>query len=270
MDCPKCGLKISEKNINIFTDIAQCPFCNIIIKGSDDNNEINTIYSINNISENKKLDCPKCNTLFLKEKININTDKAECEKCNFKFKISEILDNTIDDGFDLYSPPSGAWVRKENDSLIIGIDARNIASGFMTLSIVISCIVGFVVLSFYQIHNREVTLFLLFLTITTFLLPLIMVRTIFMNFFGKVEFTLDKYGGRILKGHSKIGITRKFTWAEIFSIREESRNTRDTVVILDGQKTIVFGMRLLDSRRHYLYRALKNIIYKVKIGKEFL
>jgi hypothetical protein len=47
MKCPKCNTEISNNNINIQTDIAQCPNCNYIFKISENLFEADDTFNIN-------------------------------------------------------------------------------------------------------------------------------------------------------------------------------------------------------------------------------
>ena len=64
--------------------------------------------------------CPKCKHEVQKEDVNIQTDVAKCDNCNSVFKISDIVKLFIDDGFDMFNPPKGAWINKNGNSLVFG------------------------------------------------------------------------------------------------------------------------------------------------------
>ena len=77
------------------------------------------------------MNCPKCKRLIEKENVNIQTDIAQCVNCGNIFKVSETLSNTINDGFNIDSPPKGAWIKKEDNDLIIGATTRSPIAFFL-------------------------------------------------------------------------------------------------------------------------------------------
>lgn len=228
--------------------------------------------------------CPSCNTEVQSRNINIQTDVAQCQNCNRVFKISAVLAGSKFrgysnfDGFDLNNPPNGAWIRAEMKQLVIGVTTRSPVAFFLVPFMVIWS-AG----SIGGIYGTQLVSGKFNLLISLFGIPFLIGAVVFWNLalmaiWGKVELTLDKYGGRIFTGIGKIGRTKKFTWDEIVSVREEEIYYRGSYrggkILLEGKRRISFGMGfgmgIKGSRRYYLFRALEQIIAKVKANKNFI
>ena len=96
-----------------------------------------------------------------------------------------------------------------------------------------------------------------------------------MAIWGKVELTLDKQGGKAFTGLGNIGISKKFTWDEISTVKEKQSNfnypgSQGGSILLEGKRRVSFGMGVKEGRRYYLFRSLKNILSKVKTNKNFV
>lgn len=95
-----------------------------------------------------------------------------------------------------------------------------------------------------------------------------------MAIWGKVELTIDKKGGKIFTGIGKIGRTKTFSWAEVSLIKEQqatgygkNRNYKSTEILLEGASRLSFGAGLSEPKRYYLFRALQDIMAKVKANR---
>jgi hypothetical protein len=221
------------------------------------------------------MNCPKCNTEIRKENINIMTDVGQCQNCNHVFKISENLDNDIYDGFDINNPPKGTWIRRELNQLVIGATTRSPIAFFIVPFMVVWS--GGSIGGIYgsQIINGEFNPLMSLFGIPFLIGSIIFWSFALMSIWGKVEVTLDKFGGKTFTGVGSIGLTKTFTWDEISTIKENQSNLRypgsqGGEIQLEGKKRISFGMGVKESRRFYLFRALKNIMGKAKSNKNFV
>lgn len=222
------------------------------------------------------MNCPKCKTEIKKENINIMTDVGQCQNCGHIFKISENLSSDIaDDGFDINNPPQGAWISRELNQVVIGVTTRSPIAFFLVPFMVVWS--GGSIGGIYgsQLIKGEFDLFMSLFGIPFLIGSIIFWSLAFMAIWGKVELTFDKLGGKVFTGVGNVGLTKKFTWDEISTVKENQSNFRypgsqGGVILLEGRKRISFGMGVNESRRYYLYRTLKDIISKVKANKNFV
>lgn len=213
--------------------------------------------------------CPKCNIEIQKQNINIQADVAQCQNCDAIFKISENLDERNADGFDLNNPPKGAWIRHEMNQIVIGATTRSPIAFFLVPFMLVWS--GSSIGGIYgtQLAKSEFDPFM-----SLFGVPFLIGSVIFwglalMAIGGKVELTLDKQGGRAFTGLGNVGLSKRFTWHEVSAVKEEQSNfnyrgSQGGSILLEGKRRISFGMGVKDSRRYYIYRALKSIISKMK------
>jgi len=221
------------------------------------------------------MNCPRCKNEIGKENINIMTDVGQCPHCDHIFKISENLTNETADGFDMNNPPKGAWIRRELDHTVIGATTRSPIAFFLVPFMIVWS--GGAIGGIYgtQILSGDFDPFL-----SLFGIPFIIGAILFwsltvMVIWGKVEMTLDKEGGKIFTGVGSLGLTKRFTWDEISSVKENESNFRypgsqGGDILLEGKKRISFGKGVNETRRYYLFRSLKSIIGKVKSNRKFL
>jgi len=217
--------------------------------------------------------CPKCNSEILRENINIHTDIAECIKCDNIFKISETVGD-IDDNFNINDTPTGTWMTKDLDSITVGATTRSPIAFFLVPFIIVWS--GFSIGGIYgnQIINGEFDL-----TSSLFGIPFLIGSLIFwsaalMAIWGKVELVLDKSGGSIFTGLGKIGLTKKFVWSDITTIKEVQSNynypgSTGGKINLEGKRRISFGLGVKESRRYYLIKVLQKIHSNVKTNRRF-
>ncbi|MEQ9466388.1 MAG: hypothetical protein RLN88_03200 [Ekhidna sp.] len=221
------------------------------------------------------MNCPNCNNEILNENINVQTDIAKCQSCNNIFKISDALTDSNSDGFDLNNPPKGTWIRSEMNQLVIGATTRSPIAFFLVPFMVVWS--GGSIGGIYgtQLAKGEFDPFMSLFGIPFLIGSIIFWSLALMAIWGKVELTLDKHGGKTFTGLGNIGLTKKFTWDEISSVREKQSNfnypgSQGGSILLEGKRRISFGMGVKESRRYYLFRALKNILSKVKSNKNFV
>lgn len=221
------------------------------------------------------MNCPNCTSEINKENINITTDVGQCQNCGHLFKISENISNEIDDGFDINQAPQGTWILKGPNQIIIGASTRSAIAFFLVPFMLVWSGASLGGIYGSQIISGEFNLLLSLFGIPFILGSILFWGITMMAIFGKVEITLGQYGGKIFTGIGKIGITKKFTWEEISTVKENKTNLRDLQnkggeILLEGKKRITLGKGLNDSRRYYLFRSLKIVIEKAKSNKNFI
>ena len=221
------------------------------------------------------MNCPNCNSVISRENINISTDIGQCQTCDHIFKISENLNNDIDDEFDINTPPNGAWITKKPQQITVGATTRSLLAFFL---------VPFMLVwsggSLGGIYGSQIISGKFDLAISLFGIPFILGSILFwgltiMSIWGKVEMTLDQIGGKLFTGVGSIGRRKTFTWEEISTIKEVQIYNRKSSgqskeIVLEGKKRISFGTGINESRRYYLYKSLKIIFVKAKSNKRFI
>ncbi|GAB3339238.1 hypothetical protein GCM10027429_25360 [Marivirga atlantica] len=219
--------------------------------------------------------CPNCNTDVQSQHINIQTDLAQCQSCHNIFKISEAFGNINSDGFDLNNPPKGTWIRHEMNQIVIGATTRSPIAFFLVPFMVVWS--GGSIGGIYgsQIIKGEFDPFMSLFGIPFLIGSVIFWSLALMAIWGKVELSLDKHGGKVFTGLGSIGLAKKFTWDEISTVSEKQNalnypGSRGSSILLEGKRRISFGKGVNNGRRYYLYRALKEILTKVKANKNFV
>lgn len=213
------------------------------------------------------MNCPKCKSEISKENINIQSNIAQCNSCDHIFKISENIEEYLDDGFNINKSPNGAWKYNEFNKTIIGATTRSPIAFFLVPFMLIwsGGSLGGIYLT--QIQNGEFDLFQSLFGIPFLIGSIIFWSLAFMAIGGKVELTLDNRGGKIFTGIGKIGMTKNFLWNDVSRIKEKHTNFRypgsqGSNIILEGKKRISFGSGLKEDRLYYLLRSTKSIMIK--------
>ncbi len=215
-----------------------------------------------------KMDCPNCFAKVPPENINIQTDIAQCAECHNIFKISEHVEQAVPEDVDIDNPPLGAWVRNERHHLVIGATTRSYIAFFLVPFMLVWS--GGSLGGIYggQILSGEFNILM-----SLFGIPFIIGSVIFwslalMSIAGKVEVSLDELGGKIFTGVGSIGYRQKFSWDEVSSVKEKTSKNRNqgttTQIVLEGKKRYTLGYGLSESRRYFMYMALKMMVYKMR------
>jgi hypothetical protein len=211
--------------------------------------------------------CPKCNSDIKTENINIQTDIAQCYKCQNIFKISENIENYVDDGFDIKNTPNGTWIKTNFNNTIIGGTTRSPIAFFLVPFMLVWS--GGSIGGIYgtQLANGEFDLFQSLFGIPFLIGSIIFWSLAFMAIWGKVELTLDKQGGKVFTGIGNIGINKTFLWSDVSKVKEKQANFRypgsqGSSLVFEGKKRISFGSGLKDERRYYLIKAIKSTMNK--------
>lgn len=221
------------------------------------------------------MNCPNCKTEISRDHLNITTDVGQCQNCGHIFKISENLNSDIDDGFNINNPPNGSWIVKDSNQILIGATTRSVFAFFLVPFMIVWSGVSIGGIYGSQIMSGEFSVFLSLFGIPFIIGAIIFWAVTLMSIWGKVELTLDQFGGKIFTGVGIIGITKKFTWNEISTIKEvESKiinsQKQGGEILLEGKKRISFGNGVSESRRYYLFRTMRILLSKVKANKNFM
>ena len=211
--------------------------------------------------------CPKCNSEIQTENINIQADIAQCLKCKNIFKISENIDDLIDDNFSINATPDGTWYKNDFNKTIIGASTRSPIAFFLVPFMLVWS--GGSIGGIYgsQIIKGEFDLFQSLFGIPFLIGSVIFWSLALMAIWGKVEVTLDNKGGKIFTGIGSIGLNKHFLWSEVATLKESQPNLRypgsqGRALVLEGKKRISFGTGLKEERLYYVFRAIKSVMSK--------
>jgi len=224
------------------------------------------------------MNCPKCKSEISKEEINVQTDLVHCGNCGEIFSLSgQVLKsiklfNTPNYEFNLSKPPKGAWVEEKYNEIVVGATTRSPMALFLVPFMLVWSGVSLSGIYGTQLitgkFDAEASLFGLPFLIGTFFIG----GMALMSVFGKVEITLDKYGGNIFTGIGFIGKRKKFLWSEVSNISEKASlwkksGSRNTSIHIEGAKRISFAGSVKSDRMYFLMGALKH--YKAKINNDY-
>lgn len=208
--------------------------------------------------------CPTCNNEINYDIIRAQDDAVHCTRCNGTFSKSALYDERNKE-FNMNVPPSGCWVKKKKDAVIVGASTRSKLAFFLVPFLLIWTIGTVGQLWVSQIVNGKFDLF-----DTLFGLPFLVVTIIIcvitlMKIAGKVELTLNKQGGSVFTGLGDVGVTRDFNWDEISAVSEKEtffgrEGKRAFVIIFEGKKRVAFGLGLDASKRYYLLRSIQKFM----------
>ena len=211
--------------------------------------------------------CPKCNSEIQTENINIQADIAQCLKCKNVFKISENIDDLIDDNFSINATPDETWYKNDFNKTIIGASTRSPIAFFLVPFMLVWS--GGSIGGIYgsQIIKGEFDLFQSLFGIPFLIGSVIFWSLALMAIWGKVEVTLDNKGGKIFTGIGSIGLKKHFLWSEVSTLKESQPNLRypgsqGRALVLEGKKRISFGTGLKEERLYYVFRAIKSVMSK--------
>lgn len=213
--------------------------------------------------------CPKCDSEIKAENINIQSDIAQCVTCNTVFKISEYIDTTSDDHFNINDKPRGTWVKTNFNTTIIGATTHSPIAFFLVPLMLVWFGGSLGGIYGTQIASGEFDLFQFLFGIPFLIGSIVFWSFALMAIWGKVEVTLDNRGGKVFTGIGNIGINKSFLWTDISKIKEVQTNfrypgSRGSSLVFEGKKRISFGSGLKEERRYFLLRAIRNTMNKYK------
>ena len=211
-----------------------------------------------------KIVCPACGEPVLPANWNVATDVAICAKCAEAFSISEELEASPSPlGFDIQSPPRGAWYEDTFTGWRAGATTRSALALFL---VPFMCVwPGFSLGGIYgmQIAKGEFDLGLSLFGIPFLLGTLLFGSFAVMSICGKLVIAVDGSEGRVFTGVGPLGWSRRFDWTtitavdEVYSARSGNGNSGMQIALV-GQSRLLFGSLLSDSRRYYILQVLRS------------
>ena len=221
------------------------------------------------------MNCPKCNYTLPGENINIQANIGKCDSCGNVFSVSETINSTINNAFNINNPPSGTWFRRDYNEVIIGASTRSAIAFFLVPFMLIWSGGSLGGIYGTQIINGEFEV-----TSSLFGIPFLLGSLFFwgitvMAIWGKVEITMDRQGGNVFTGVGKIGLTKSFNWKHVSRVKEAPSKigypgSHGGKLVLDGADRISFGTGLNENRRYYVMSALQKILLNVRLGKNLV
>ena len=231
------------------------------------------------------MNCPNCQSLVPDTDINVQKDILMCRNCNKVFSLShDILGSsthTADQdeaelaNFDITNPPDAkTWVRQTTQGISFGASAKSSMAYFFLVFLLIFGGISFTVFAVFAMSGEMETEMMLFF-IPFFIVDAIMIALFLLFFFGKVEVKIDRFEGEVFVGAFSFGWRKPFNVKEVTAIQEglsgvSVNNVRKKHIVITTEKgTFSFGSMLKDSRRRFLYLALKKYFMQLdhKLGR---
>jgi len=203
----------------------------------------------------------------------VQTDIGKCQECEHIFKLSEVIDYEAD-GFDINSPPKGAWFITNDATIKLGATTRSAIAFFLVPFTLVWSGGSLGGIYVTQIISGEFNPFISLFGIP-FLLGSILLWTIsLMAIWGKVEITITDDGGTVFTGLGKIGRKKHFAWEDISRIMEKHTpfnypGKKGDPIHLIGATNISFGSGLSKSRKYYVMRTLQVIANRMRKSSDY-
>lgn len=217
-----------------------------------------------------KITCPNCKAPIPGGLINVETDVAFCRNCDEAYSLSDLIAAGGDaGGFDLATPPKGAWFEETLTGWRIGASTRSYTALFL---VPFMCVwSGF---SLGGIYGSQIVAGKFNLLLSLFGIPFVLGTILFgsiavMSVLGKVIVSVDRNAGTIFTGVGRIGWMRRFDWEEITRIEEDLLSYRNSgssglVISMVGKSRTKFGSMLSDERRFFLLQGLRKLLFSRK------
>jgi hypothetical protein len=212
-----------------------------------------------------KVSCPTCRAVLPASQVNVATDVAVCANCGEAFSLARIIaagHGTHD--FDIHQPPRGAWFEDTDTGWRIAASTRSPLAFFV---VPFMCVwsggsIGGIYGS--QIAEGQFNLLLSLFGIPFVLGSVALASLAVMSVCGKVVVSTDCNDGQVFTGVGPFGWTRRFAWASINAVEEDSlghaSGSNGRVISLVGQSRIKFGSLLTEPRRFYLLQGLRKLL----------
>lgn len=214
--------------------------------------------------------CIRCGLPLQAENVNITANLAKCVDCGAVFRLDQTDDDSgADDappaGFQLDAPPAGVSFERRPDGFTITASTRSAVALF---------IIPFTVVwaggSLGGIYGSQILAGEFSVWMSLFGLPflcgsLFLISVSAMSVLGSVRIEARNYDGRIVSGVGGIGLTKRFSWADITRVDEafdvlRRDGSRRQHLVLEGRSRIGFGSSLSDEKRYYVLNALKILL----------
>lgn len=209
-----------------------------------------------------KIQCPTCKQTVPPDQVNMAADLAFCPRCNEGFKISATIDQDAVSADVLKNPPRGAWFRQEMDQIVVGASTRSPIALFL---VPFMCVWSGGSLG--GIYGSQIASGKFDLAAALFGIPFLLGTILFgsialMTVCGKIEVSIGRESS-VFMGIGRIGWLRRFDWADIKTIREDSLQMRypgssSHAIVLEGRRRLKIN-GLNESRRYFVLNALKYL-----------
>ncbi len=210
-----------------------------------------------------KIQCPGCKEVVPGDQVNMGTDLAFCPQCNNGFKISEAVDQEIINEEVLRDPPKGTWYRKERNGVVLGASTRSAAAFFLVPFMLVWSGGSLGGIYGSQILSGKFDLLTSLFGIPFLLGSILLWALALMAIWGRVVVTIGRESS-VFVGIGPVGWSRSFNWSNVKTIREDisfsgRNNSRQTAIVMEGDKRLRFGSGLNEARRYFLLSSLKYL-----------
>lgn len=210
-----------------------------------------------------KIQCPGCKEVVPGDQVNMGTDLAFCPQCNNGFKISETVDQEIINEEVLRDPPKGTWYRKERNGVVLGASTRSAAAFFLVPFMLVWSGGSLGGIYGSQILSGKFDLLTSLFGIPFLLGSILLWALALMAIWGRVVVTIGRESS-VFVGIGPVGWSRSFNWSNVKTIREDisfsgRNNSRQTAIVMEGDKRLRFGSGLNEARRYFLLSSLKYL-----------
>jgi len=213
--------------------------------------------------------CPSCRAAIQAADVNVSTDIALCRNCGRTFSLAQLIDQSINNGPDLNTPPHGAWF----DELPSGFRTGASTASWMALFYVpFSLVWGG--MSVGSIYGKQLTSGHFDVMSSLFGLPFLigsacLLALCAMTTAGKIEIIQSEDRLSLFMGIGSFGWLRNFVWSDFHTATEAAgrygysmQNRQGNIIVLEGQRRLAFGSMLNEERRYFVLSALKRMLLK--------
>lgn len=208
--------------------------------------------------------CPTCRTSIPLEDINVANDVALCRGCRQNFSYAELIGaGGATNEVNLNTPPGGAWFTRTTRGFEVGASTR---SAFALIMVPFMCVWSGGSLG--GIYGKQIVDGKLNIGMSLFGIPFLLGTVVLgsvavMMVCGKVVVRVEGDDASIFTGAGPIGWTRRFSWADISSVRtsekRSGRGASSEQITLEGQRRIDLASGLNSERRHFMVAALRRM-----------
>lgn len=165
--------------------------------------------------------------------------------------------------FNLDDIPKGTWLKRKNDTVIIGTSLRdNLSENLFVGLIVLTMTSLFLVVTISQIIQGETSIYFGGGIVLFCLYALsVFVSRALMSLFGQVEIRLDHTEGTVFYGIKRFGRTRTFTYEKTHTIESYTAMSSFDVptqlgIKIKAEKTIILAGYLKQEKINFIIGIL--------------
>jgi hypothetical protein len=173
---------------------------------------------------------------------------------------------------DLDNIPEGIWVRRKNNTVIIGASLKDNLTENILLGLIVFALMSFVLIAMsYQIIRGETSIYFGgFIVIFCLFFLFFFTTKALMSLFGRVEIRLEETHGSIFHGIRNFGRTHTFIYKKTHTIDIYVASSSGDIptqfgIKIKEDKTIIFGGYLKEKKVNFIVKMLQIFL---KNGKK--